>query len=987
MIADARERDRALDVRRSFIVQAPAGSGKTELLVRRFLNLLKLTSKSEEILAITFTKKAAAEMRKRVLEKIPNAAEIGHRLKIETIDAFCLGLARQTPVLAQLGAQPGILEDASDFYLESSFQTLSRFENPSVRKLLAHLDNDFAECARLLKSMLARRDQWLRRTGRAPTRREIEAALESERKALLSRAREFLPDASAGLAQEIFRKDSRELRKQHPLYDTLSGDEAACRALLALRDAPPATYEPAQWEALEAILALLPLAAAELKVLFAARGIADFTEVLQGAVRALGSSDDPTNLLLSLDRKISHILIDEFQDTSHSQWELLELLTAGWQPDDGRTLFLVGDPMQSIYRFREAEVALFLRARREGLPSVKLEPVTLSTNFRSQEKLVSFFNDSFPEVFPEREDESSGAVPYSPSTASHPPLAGAAASFHLFEDAADEAKKVAGLAKSAQGTCAILVRNRSHLDTIVPALKDAGLRFRAIEIESLGAKQIVQDLYALTRALLHPADRIAWLAVLRAPWCGLSLSDLLVLAAESPQTLWEALDDDLTVCKLTEDGRRRRDRVWKPLGMALLGRERGTLRERVEAAWLSLGGPACAADRTELEDAAIYLDALERLEEAGGVEIAALDRALEKLWALPDLEAPETLQVMTIHKAKGLEFDAVIVPALDRVPRAGDPPLFQWKEFVDSSFPRKREPRFIFAPIKEAGADRNPAYDYLARLERDAEDLEAGRLLYVAATRAKERVHLLGCVKLEDDGTPRAPDKRSLLAKLWPLNVEVTRSTAAPAAESGLPSLPLRRLPADYQLPAPPAPVKWDAPPEGRDEERIEFSWAGETARHVGVVVHRWLQRIAEDELKGWDVKRVESHRPHFERDLKRRGVQDPKPAADLVVQAVRNSIASERGRWLLGTHAEAKSEYRLRSRDRTYVIDRVIREKDGQRWVIDFKTSRHEGTKVDEFLNEQRKRYSAQLDAYAVALGGAKRGLYFPLHSAWRDW
>jgi ATP-dependent exoDNAse (exonuclease V) beta subunit len=583
---------------------------------------------------------------------------------------------------------------------------------------------------------------------------------------------------------------------------------------------------------------------------------------------------------------------------------------------------------------------------------------------------------------PSQEDEASGAVPYAPSTASHPALPGDAASIHLFESPEQEAGKVVQIVKSAAGTCAILVRNRAHLDAIVPALKDAGLRFRAIEIELLGEKQVVQDLYALTRALMHPADRIAWLAVLRAPWCGLSLSDLLLLAEDQNKTLWEAIDNDRIVYKLSEDGRKRVQRLWAPLGQAIKQHSlRGTLRERVESVWLALGGPACVESPTELEDAEICLDALEQVEEAGSVDMDALDRKLEKLWAIPDLEAPERLQVMTIHKAKGLEFDTVIIPGLDRVPRASDPPLFRWKEMAGAGA------RFLFAPIKEAGAEENLAYDYLGRLERDAEDTEAGRLLYVAATRARQRLHLLGCVKFDDHNEPRTPDRRSLLAKLWPLNVQIARSTAAPAAESGVPSVPLRRLPADYVLPAPPPAVKWDAPPEGRDEEPIEFSWAGETARHVGTVVHRWLQRIAEDQLKGWDVKRVESLRPHFEADLKRRGVQDPKPAADLVVQAVRNSITDERGRWLLGVHSEARSEYRLRTHGRTFVVDRLIRSEDGTRWVVDFKTSRHEGTMVEEFLDEQRKRYATQLDAYAAALGGAQRGLYFPVHSAWRSW
>jgi len=122
----------------------------------------------------------------------------------------------------------------------------------------------------------------------------------------------------------------------------------------------------------------------------AERGEADFTEIAQGAVRALGTAEAPTDLLLSMDASVRHILVDEFQDTSFSQWELLVLLTSGWQPNDGRTLFLVGDPMQSIYRFRDAQVALFLKAQSEGLGSVQLEPLTLTTNFRSHAGLVDW---------------------------------------------------------------------------------------------------------------------------------------------------------------------------------------------------------------------------------------------------------------------------------------------------------------------------------------------------------------------------------------------------------------------------------------------------------------------------------------------------------------------------------------------------------------------------------------------------------------------
>ena len=160
----------------------------------------------------------------------------------------------------------------------------------------------------------------------------------------------------------------------------------------------------------------------------AERGQADFTEIAQGVVRALGDPGEPTDLLLSLDVRIHHVLVDEFQDTSISQWELLDRLTAGWEPGDGRTVFAVGDPMQSIYRFREAQVGLFLRARHRGFGGVKLEPLTLSTNFRSWAGIVEWVNSAFARILPAQEDFAAGAVPYTPSTPHLPRQPGEAVS-------------------------------------------------------------------------------------------------------------------------------------------------------------------------------------------------------------------------------------------------------------------------------------------------------------------------------------------------------------------------------------------------------------------------------------------------------------------------------------------------------------------------------------------------------------------------------
>src|SRR5690606_2558755 len=120
-------------------------------------------------------------------------------------------------------------------------------------------------------------------------------------------------------------------------------------------------YTDDQQAVLRLLSEVLWLAAAQLNLRFTEVAEVDFTEISQRALQALGHADEPTDLLLALDTTVRHILVVEFQDTSQSQIDLLERLTSGWQADDGRTLFLVGDPMQSIYRFRKADVGCFLK--------------------------------------------------------------------------------------------------------------------------------------------------------------------------------------------------------------------------------------------------------------------------------------------------------------------------------------------------------------------------------------------------------------------------------------------------------------------------------------------------------------------------------------------------------------------------------------------------------------------------------------------------
>ena len=587
-------------------------------------------------------------------------------------------------------------------------------------------------------------------------------------------------------------------------------------------------------------------------------------------------------------------------------------------------------------------------------------------------------------------------MPYSAATThpEHTALPGDAVTWHHAPDRAAEARTIVDLVRSAEGTKAILVRNRTALADIVPALKRAGIRYRAIEIEHLGEKQVVQDLYALTRALMHPGDRIAWLSILRAPWLALPLEKLLEIAGgDRTKTIWEIIRDDLFLTSITN-----------VLAPAIANRGRRSLRETVEGVWLALAGPACVADKTELEDAERYLDALEELEASGPIhDVTHLADALERLYALPDVDATDDdLQIMTIHKAKGLEFGTVIVPGLDQGPGGGDADLLLFHEVVTPGHPPVKggsEPKasggLLLAPIKATGSDSDPTYRYLARLDTEAEDTESSRLLYVAATRAENRLHLLACLGCDKDGELKRPSAHTLLSCAWPVAQAHFHAELHIAQEVALPreANSINRLAAAFQLPTLPHPAQWTTSPESRDERQLEFSWAGEAARHVGTVVHRWLQRIAQDELRGWNAKRIDALVPSFRRELQRRGVRnaDAGVAAELVRTALTNTLDDERGCWVLSAHPQARSELRLRLKARrgmhTYIIDRVLRDAQGDRWVVDFKTSRHEGAGVEAFLDEEQRRYSVQLNDYASAFDKARLGLYFPLLRGWREW
>ena len=913
--------------------------------------------------------------------------------------------------------------------------------------------------------------------------------------------------------------------------------QALLSSLAAVRGLPPAQYSDTQWRVLGAIVRLACRAVAELRLAFARHGQADFTEVAQQAIVALGDADDPSELALRLDYRIRHLLVDEFQDTSYTQFALLQRLTAGWEADAegalGRSLFLVGDPMQSIYRFRQAEVGLFLRARAYGLGDLRLHPLTLSVNFRSSPGIVDWVNDSFKQLMPQQEDIRAGAVSYAPSVSAQALVAAAqadssakAVQIDLLRLPADDTVANAAapgareaqcllqhvqsaLARDPSGSIAILVRARTHVRAIAQVLREAAIAYRAIEIETLAHQPVVQDLYALTRALAHPADRLSWLSVLRAPWCGLTLADLHALVGNDQRsTVTELLLQPERVLTLSQDGQVRVARLMRALQPLLASSARGSLRQQVEVAWLALAGPACSEDASDLADAAVYLDFLEAAELRGEAEdLDALGEQLAKLYAQPEPEpepgaqtatsavAPARVQIMTIHKAKGLEFDTVIVPGLARSSAQDRVPLLQWLHRPAAQ--PLQDSELLLAPIDGSGSAADPHVGkttrYVQAQEKRCQQHEEVRLLYVAATRARSRLHWLAEMKPDRKGEYQ-PGSASLLATLWPvcqgaLTQALTDTAADSSADSSADSaadsaansamrlspqdaLPqealqrqaaraaidqrLRRLPSHWQMPPLADALQWQASAtqdeqaaaEGGKEHAmvvadrtagiegdalaslpIEFSWAGETARHVGIVAHAWLQRMAQDALQGWNAARVAALQTALQRELLASGVATAEcaQAAQRVQQVLQAALEDQRGQWLLGAKPWARNEWRIRycpdgpgfsgggmpgppgpqAAAATFVMDRVFLDEDGVLWIVDYKTSTHDGANLQGFLDQEQQRYRDQLERYArilrqlrVPLPGLqgtstvdtsqpvlRLGLYFPQLRGWRSW
>lgn len=1164
-LADGAARFAGVHPYHSYIVQAPAGSGKTSLLTQRFLALLSQVESPEQIVAMTFTKKAAAEMRERIIEALEQAnniladdvplveintqklalkalqrdAEKGwqllqnpNRLRIKTIDGLNSFLVGQMPLLSKVGGQPQLLQDGTPLYQEAVREVLKHpsLEAP-VGRLLRLVNGRFQRAENLLITMLAKRDQWMRTliqyqgdeariALQAAVEEVVSKSLTEHRKQLFFLDEHFakvcdLADFAATngmdsvaclsgawpLASKVsevskwralaswvltaadtvrtnadkrigFPAGKGEAKENKEVFkEALAEISQACAdkqtldALVALKYLPDAAYDDQQWQDLQWLIQLLTLAAAFLKLSFQNHGQADYIEIAQAASTALGTEDEPTDLAQQLDYQIQHLLVDEFQDTSSEQYRLLTQLIAGWQEGDGRSLFLVGDPMQSIYRFREAEVGNFLKAWQGKVGNVALKRLNLEVNFRSSAGVVNWVNQAFAKVLPVANDMEKGAVTYTPSltssksTISEDNSPAVTPFWGLNRSADEEAQAILKVIlerkqvfernqQQAQAQSkaykpqkiALLGRSRSSLTAIAQLLKRNHIGFMAVELESLAERQEVQDMVALSRALMHLADRAAWIAVLRSPLVGLGLQDLTHLIGEQPYaTVWSSI-----ACYqnkegywnfaanegLSSEGVERLSKAVKVLHNSLQRLGSMPFASLLRETWLQLDGALTVENRLALENVDVFCQALAHADTP--IEnLQQLEQQIERLFARPDgSEQSQSIELMTMHKSKGLEFDTVILPGLGRAPRGDDAELVSWFQFMDDN----GQEQLVIAPIDQKGQPTSLLRELLKSFEKEKQNFELGRLLYVAATRAKTRLYLFGDIKYtptvqqpEKGNFTITANKNSLLDSLWPF----AKNDFEQLVENYEPELedeeqisefepPICRLALDVKgfsylseqvqdsylesdlssdlnsagatnvapvssdvlanvsvlenSPAIKTDVKTDVQTALNQNELVYNQTDALLNTSVGNLVHAIFEQMVGDDMQNWRTADLALKMPLYQKCLSQQGLANEQmpQALERVQKSLKHAVNNLKFCWAMQDNfIESACELPLTSMDEqgvlNHIVDRTFVDEQGVRWIIDYKTSVCDSKNVKGFIEKQSQHYLPQLQRYGA--------------------
>ncbi len=1079
---DACHRKQAIDTEKSFIIQAPAGSGKTELLIQRYLSLLCLVEHPSQISAITFTKKASGEMRKRIQLAMYNAlhnidtGEQAHQIttrklakavfehakkncwhveniaaecNIITIDAVVNQWLSFCPQPYKMWSNYKLLSQPHIFYLDTIKEFIKKYciHNKAAyfkqyQDLLRNNHCDQNYIITIMSSALNTRVQWLPDLLKNNTQ-DLEQVLQEniltlqknsiddclkisqclinkfqsqlitmythldEQQYLVTDNKifslgtecanwqlsdwkiftQYLHTQSGTWKKTLQTKhgflSKQNIKKLNPKQQTLYQDKATearltmteltCSTKIAnsitnIHQLPIVTES--EWSSMQTLLQLLPALVAYLHLRMQEEQCTDYTAKAMQLHAAL-NEENPI-LKETLYQKLHHLLIDEFQDTSASQLAIFDAIASIWRGDDRRSITIVGDPMQSIYAFRQADVRLFEQVKNFGIGHIKLTPLYLRKNYRSVDKLITWNNKLFTTL------QATKPEPHFLAALATKQQSNEAVQWHKCASYKNEATKIIASIKSYQQTnpmnsIAIIVKSRTQLTEILPALNTAELNYIAVDIDRLSKEQDLIDCVTLYMIAQDLMDRQHWIGFLRTPFVGLSWHDIYNLAHPKEKSIWENMQNP--VSKLSNNAITILNRINPIIKEHLAAYQRQEHAMLSFKLWHALGG------RWILDKPRLY-ESIEEFFTTLAAAKSANDNLnythcldiLNKVTQTSQIKSENPIQIMTVHKAKGLEFDCVICPGLNR-----SQPI-QKKEIINciDIYQNQQKLNLMHTQPKHR-SQASQLQEYIRRKQQEISDEEQERLCYVAFTRAKKQLMLF--YTSDTDNNIQSRSWMHLIAHNMPKNIQQQNiDTEEEVSKALAKTYYMRKLPDQWLHP-----------------QKKEQSTSKHTPIHIqhskalrwGDIIHSYLHWLNTHKSTKATLSSIKTKLLQFSQQhgLINQGTDSTFTWLCTQIIKMHNDKIFQ---WIFKDRPESMSEQQLYNNKKIYRIDRYFIE-NNTLWIIDFKTYGidNKEEKITKKLIENEQ-YRAQLSKYRESLQDIypqytiKTAIYFPLQQYW---